>query len=246
MKRILILLFLLLYITFNLAAADLKKGLDLYKAKSYTRAKEIFLNIIKTDIKNYTAYLYLGKASQILGDNDNAILALQRAIELRPEKVEPYIELAEIYLNTKHYKLAEKYCSYAIQNEKENDRHYYILGRIYFNRGDYEKSKLLLQKACKYNPENAYYYNYIGLAYLKLNQYHKANTAFLTAVALDSSIYFFYYNLGLSYESLENWKKAGESYTKCLQRNNNYTNARRQLSKARSRLKKQTKNKKKR
>ncbi len=245
MKKLTI-LFLILFLTaINLSATDLKKGIKLYKAKSYKEAKKIFLEIIKTDIKNYTAYLYLGRTSKILNNNDNAILALQKAIELRPEKVDPYMELAEIYLNTKHYDLAEKYCSYALQNDKQNSRHYYILGRIYFNKGNYQKAKLLFQKACTLNPENAYYYNYIGLAYLKLNQNNKANTAFLTASALDHSVYFFYFNLGLSYESLKNWKSAADSFIKCLKLNKKYDNAVIHLKKAREMLRKQSKNKKK-
>ena len=192
---------MLLFI-FKLSGADLKEGIKLFNNTSYEKAKKIFLEIIKNDMKNYTAYFYLGKTSKILGDNDNAVLALQKAIELQPNKVNPYVELADVYLQTGHYELAEKYCSYALEYDKENARLFYILGGIYFNTEKYRKAKLSFQKACKYNPENAYYYNFIGLTYLKLNKKNKANTAFLTAAALDSSIYFFYFNLGLPYENL--------------------------------------------
>lgn len=231
MKKIMSFFLLFLFAVFELSGADLKQGIEYYKNKSYKKAKEIFLEIIKNDTKNYTAYYYLGVTSMILGDNDNAVLALQRAIEVQPERVEPYIELAEIYLNTEHYDLAEKYCSYAMQNDKkENDRYYYIRARIYYEKGDYNTAKILYQKACKINPENASYYNYIGLTYLKLNKSNIANTAFLQAVALDTNTYFFYFNLGLSFQNLSNWKRAADSYAKCLKLNSKFSNAKVQMN----------------
>ena len=226
-----ILIFLLV---FKLSAADLKEGIKLFNKASYKEAKIVFLEIIKNDMKNYTSYFYLGKTSRILGDNDNAVLALQKAMELQPDKVEPYIELADVYLATGNQNLAEKYCSYVLEYDKENDRLFYILGQIYFNKEDYAKAKLSFQKACKYNSANAYYYNVIGLTYMKLNQDNKANTAFLTAVAFDSKIYFFYFNLGLSYENLEKWEKAKDSYEKCLKLNKNYRYAGKQLKKVKN------------
>ena len=228
---------------FKLSAADLKEGIKLFKKASYKEAKKVFLEIIKNDMKNYTAYFYLGKTSRILGDNDNAVLALQKAMELQPDKVDPYIELADVYLVTGNRNLAEKYCFYALEYDKENDRLFYILGQIYFNKEDYDKAKLSFQKACKYSSENAYYYNVIGLTYMKLNQDNKANTAFLTAVALDSRIYFFYFNLGLSYENLEKWEKAKDSYEKCLKLNKDYEYAEKQLKKVKNILRRKKKSK---
>ncbi|MBU1078022.1 MAG: tetratricopeptide repeat protein, partial [Spirochaetes bacterium] len=87
MKKRLLIFLVIFFCVSQIWAENIKEGIAFYNKKDYKKAKVVFLQVIKDDIHNFTAFYYLGKVSMLLGDNDDAVLAFKRAIELQPNNI---------------------------------------------------------------------------------------------------------------------------------------------------------------
>ena len=75
--------------TFAESEIDLEKGVQLFEAKEYVKAKEIFTAIVK-DSKNAEALYYLGRLCFTDRDYEKAIKWFKKAIKLKPDLAEAH------------------------------------------------------------------------------------------------------------------------------------------------------------
>ena len=81
-------------------------GLTLNGAKNYREAAEAFGRSIAIDPENALAWLNLGTAQALLGEDDAAIHALKQSVRLDPKLFMGFANLGEVYLKTGHYQEA--------------------------------------------------------------------------------------------------------------------------------------------
>lgn len=139
--------------------------------------------------------------------DEQAIEAYKKAIELDPNNGEAYFRLGLAYMATGKREEAEEsfkksvdvYEKY-LRNNQKDAQSYYILGQALVRLGNYQEDRAkapkvyleavaALKKAVAIEPENADMYFELGVAYNRLFQYQDAVKAFEKATELDPSNY---------------------------------------------------------
>ena len=106
---------------------------------------------------------------------DPAEAALLKALELNPDLVNPYFQLAQIYVAAKRLPQAVQKLQAALDKESANQRSLMLMGMIQSELGDYAKSRQAYEALLKVNPNFSPALN--NLAYLyaeRLGQFDKA------------------------------------------------------------------------
>ena len=78
-----------------------------FELQRYPQAANIFADLVRNEPQHVQAWAGLGRAAYLLGDEQNAILAFERAIGLSPDWAEPLYEAALIYASRGDHLLAE-------------------------------------------------------------------------------------------------------------------------------------------
>jgi len=143
-----------LYDDFGTTAADAKKlidqimmkvATDLFSNKEYAQAIEAFNTLLDADPNNGILYFYIGAANAELNNENQAIAAYEKAIELGDKNAAP--RLANIYL--KQAQAAQKDKKWANMND-------------------------LAKKALAIAPDNANAVNFVGISAFELKRYDEA------------------------------------------------------------------------
>jgi tetratricopeptide (TPR) repeat protein len=122
------------------------------------------------ELKIMEARIY---AAQALWDPAEA--ALMKALELNPELVNPYFQLAQIYVAAKRLPQAAQKLQTLLDKEPASQRSLMLMGMIQSELGDYAKSQQAYESLLKVNPNFSPALN--NLAYLyaeRLGQFDKA------------------------------------------------------------------------
>lgn len=155
----------------------------------------------------------LAKGKELLDNNDtqNAILALERAVELDPNLAEAHFQLGIAYglmdLQTKQEgdvlpgdsenrvktraekefeKAATAYKKHLDANPKD-DAAWFTLGRTYAKLLKDDQAEDAFRQAVKLNPDDAEYQTELGAILNRLAKYHEAVTVLKKAVDLDAN-----------------------------------------------------------
>ncbi|KAI5745854.1 hypothetical protein M8J76_014771 [Diaphorina citri] len=81
--------------------AQLKSAKICLKDKQYNEALKILTKVLKADNSNFNAYVYCAQAFSSLQDDDKAVKALKKAVEIRTDQIIPWLLLCKIYENKK-------------------------------------------------------------------------------------------------------------------------------------------------
>jgi len=108
-------------------------------------------------------YFGIGVAFRGLKNYDSAIIALNKAVELKQDYVEAYGKLGEIYgQNLNRVDMAERYFLKAISIKPDDESALENLGIVYGIMRDYKKSIFYFQKALELKPDK--YEIYLNIA----------------------------------------------------------------------------------
>lgn len=144
---------LLAYVSYE--AGNLKSDLETFK-KGLTSIETLMGKIAAEKI-TATDYEYLGKLqSKITGKDSLAIINLNKALSMDPNKIELYQELAKVYFKQRKYADAvsvyEKYLSVAKRVTIIDN---YTIGKYYYNAKMYAKSDSAFAKVNEAKPDYA-------------------------------------------------------------------------------------------
>ena len=119
--------------------------------------------------QNYYALLYLGCFNKEIKNNKEAIIFLEKAIEINPQLYEGYYDLGCIYLNKKSWKKSEHYLRKAVEHTKKAKGKCFLqLSTIYAKLKEYDLALDYLLRAQEKMPE--YSGVYMGLAARHFNK----------------------------------------------------------------------------
>ena len=146
---------------------------------------------------------------------DNAIPALNRAIESDPQFALAYNDRGYAYLHKQRYDLAIDDFSMAIKLSK-HPHAYHNRGIAYRHKGEYDDAISDQTNALKLNPMEAGIYYERGLSYLENGQKNKAIDDFDQAISLDPKRDSFYEARGRAYSFSGDFKKAISDFTTAI------------------------------
>jgi tetratricopeptide (TPR) repeat protein len=151
--------FMILALGGTVLAADLDRGVELYKEGKYAEAASELRAVVEGEPENGRAHRYLGLALLEQNKVDEAAPVLHKASELDPGG-ESKLALARLYLEQKEFGKAET----ALEGA-EGDGLEYVRGQVHLNRKRYDQAARDLEAYIEKNPEHAYAHYYAGLAY---------------------------------------------------------------------------------
>ncbi|MBM3543893.1 MAG: tetratricopeptide repeat protein [Alphaproteobacteria bacterium] len=136
--------------------------------------------------KLVTAHSIRAMAFSATGNLDAALVEMNAAVEINPERANSYFMRAAGYDAKKDYDKALADLDTAIgMNDKDGD--YYLLrGEVYSHKGDFDKALADLNEKVKLDPEATSGYSHRGQIYRQRNEYDLAIADYTEVIKLDS------------------------------------------------------------
>ncbi len=184
-----------------------EKAVSFQKSGSITQAKEIYEAILREDDTNFDAHHLLGLCYYQLEDFENSIRSIDRAIELNPNELDFYIDLAKNYCALKQYKKAESIYKKAVLIDPNNSNTYFQIGICFKKNKDYKNALFYLKKAIKINNKSYIYHYNIADTYNNLNKQELCIFHLQKAIRICPDFYDAIYAMAKCYRKMKNEKK---------------------------------------
>lgn len=81
-------------------------GLSYYHQKKFESAVEYLARAAQLDLHRFDVWFYLGMSCQGMGNNENAIVSFERALNINSGSIEVLSEISKLYLKSKRWPLA--------------------------------------------------------------------------------------------------------------------------------------------
>jgi tetratricopeptide (TPR) repeat protein len=172
---------------------------------------------------------YLDRAKELLGDSpdrlykfavaafglnlsDDAIWALKRAIELRPEEPSYHLVLGIVQLTLKNPDLqdAEESFRECLKRQPDNAQAQLHLGYVLLKQKKYSDAQVWLEKSIQKQTRSPEAFYYLGLIAQEQNENEKAIELFQKAIQLEPGFAHAHIALGAVYLKLKNYPRAQE------------------------------------
>lgn len=132
-----------------------------------------------------------------LGNRDSSSQHFQKCMQIRPDSIDPYVDIALMLSDMKRFKDAEYFVKKGLDIKKDAML-YYAYGRITMHSDNLWRAKELFEKSISINPELYNAYNSLGLVLMKLDRASEANTAFTAALSMNAGSAEIMNNVGYS------------------------------------------------
>jgi Flp pilus assembly protein TadD len=158
----------------------------------------------------------LGIVYHNLKQEDNALSAYKKAVELDPDDAVPWSNLAILYRDLNQPGQAIQACTTAIQLDPRNAGSWNNLGNVYRDLGRLEEAREAYRKAARFDPGDAKPWSNLGIVHRDLGRPLEAMRAFRKAARIDPSLVEPWRELGSLYQSLGRTRDAMKAYKSAL------------------------------
>jgi tetratricopeptide (TPR) repeat protein len=155
-------------------SAQTEKGKEYFNAYEFSKAEQVFRDVLKAEPGNTEAGYYLGLSLYMQKRFEDALVVFKGIKDAKKEipnnngRLE--IMITRICIELKKYPEALQSLEEAKSAKAdEGDIHVYQ-GAYYLETNEPQKAIKELKEAIRINPENAYAYYYAGYAYVRLGQ----------------------------------------------------------------------------
>jgi tetratricopeptide (TPR) repeat protein len=138
------------------------------------KKNELLLEAIKLNPKSDEAYSLLAKTYFSLGNIENSLANINKAIELNPESNEYLCSKGIILIKQEKEKEAENLFKLVIERDNKNYLAYSNLGSIHYRRKDYVKALDNFLKIVEIYPDYSNGYNEVANIFRKQKKYEDA------------------------------------------------------------------------
>lgn len=196
----------------QLARAKLYQG-------QYLQAIELYQKLAAKEVSPQNYYL-LGLAYSNSGQNEQAIAAFNKALELKPSYIRAYASLGELYARLDKRQDAIDLYNKALAIKPSNDIDDYIgLGNINDAVGRKEQAVIAYKEALKFSADNAEAHFFLGGSYFDLGKATESITELKEAAKLRNDFAAAYTFLGVVYGQTGNFAEAVEPLKKAIELN---------------------------
>lgn len=147
---------------------DINQAMDYFRAKNYEKAASEFETIVKTDQKNQSAQLHLGRSYKALNKPNEAIAAYKKAVELKNTDAAANYELGKIYFDKKDYENSLPYIEKASKTNYTSVEYLLTLGDNYRELKRCNYAVVPYGKVNGFDDKNTAAYYGMGLCYIEL------------------------------------------------------------------------------
>jgi tetratricopeptide (TPR) repeat protein/transglutaminase-like putative cysteine protease len=169
----------------NASAADLNEsGMQALKNNNFQLAVELFQGVVRQEPKHKSAWENLGRAYLGLNQNDQAIAAVKKQIEINPYDQFAYSILGLAYEAELKYDDAIQQFQKQLEINPLDQFAHGGLGELYIKQRNFAAAVPELEKAVALQPQNALLLISLGQSYIATNQTEKGMAAFEKAISL--------------------------------------------------------------
>lgn len=193
----------------QLAAALMRRG-DLEQAVVELK------NTLALDETLLDAHLNLAAVSAYVGDEEGAVAAYNKALEIHGEAPEILIPFAGFYMRQGKYDTAEFLLERGLVNASDHAGLLNQIGRLYQERKKPEEARKMFERAIAADPGFAKAYGNLGRTLFVQGRTDEAVAALEQSVRLDPLNTGLNYNLGYAYEQMGRFEESAAQYERVL------------------------------
>jgi tetratricopeptide (TPR) repeat protein len=159
----------------------------------------LFSHALQVTTDNYVADACLGQALDAAGDDKDALIYCQQAVQIDPDYPPGQFFLGTVLWKTGDSKDAESHLDTAAKASPHDSGFQYNVGKFFMERGQFEQAAAYFTFAITNNPDNpdlANAHNALGKTYLKEGNANAAAGELVQAITLDPGNAQFHYDLG--------------------------------------------------
>jgi protein O-GlcNAc transferase len=197
----------------------LRSALQKHQQGDLAGASSLYLRVLQFDPNNAEALGLMSMIAKDAGDNDTAIDLASKAINLKPNRVELYINLANPLIASKRFDEAIATLEKAMKVDRRSVDVLSTLGDAYQEKKEYDKAIEFYYKGLRLDRSDPILYNNLGNALNQLGDTEEAIEMFTKALSLKPDYADAHYNLGTAYQVLEEIEKAIAAFQQALKYN---------------------------
>jgi tetratricopeptide (TPR) repeat protein len=200
-------------------ARSLQEGAAATQRRDYEAAKRAYLDAIRLDPKNRSAWNNLGRAYYALHEYDEAEQAYKRQIEINPQYLSAYNNLGLVYRVLKREDEAIASFRKQIAVTPRDETAWNNLGGAYHALHEYDEAEQAYKRLIEINPEDLHAYNSLGMLYHELKREDEAIALFRKQIAISPRDRSAWNNLGRAYSALHKYDEAEQAYKRQIEIN---------------------------
>lgn len=197
----------------------LRDALQKHQQGDLAGASSLYLRILQYDPNNVDALGLMSMIAKDSGDHETAIDLANKAIGLKPNRVELYINLANPLIATKRIDEAIATLEKAIRVDRRSVDVLSTLGDAYQEKEEYETAIEFYHKGLRLDRSDPILYNNLGNALNKSGDHETAIEYFQKALSLKPDYADAYFNLGTTYKKLDRKDEAITAFQEALKWN---------------------------
>ena len=178
---------------------------------------------------NAHAFYELGIQLWELGRQSEALVQLDRCLELTPMRLDALVAAASIHTQRADYRSALKYLVRALEIDPSNPRIYVCLPSVLLEMGDTELASRVMAMAQRMEAQTPALLVNWAVYYMRCKQWHHAIASCRRALAINPAESLAHLNMGIALMMLGRHAEARESLSCSLSDDMNAASARRKL-----------------
>lgn len=202
----------------------------LYGERKYQQAEKVCRQIIEARPANADAQNILGVCLNALGQVEEGLAALRRAVKLAPHAASIHANLGEVLRQSGQQKEAAKELEAAIKIDPDNAQALNNLGIIRYEQRKYAKAVEFYRRALAVKPDMAEAQNNLGNALRMIGDFEGAMQAYQEALTHRETYPEAYNNLGTLLQQDKKIEEAEHALKKAVAQNPRYIEAHNNLA----------------
>jgi len=158
----------------------------------------------------------LGNSYTDVGNNEQALIALERAVEINPSLAESHTNLGNVYMKYKQLEDAMYQYQLALRINPNNAISHHNMANAYQERGWFNNAVDEYSQALELDPDFTDTYFSLAVAYAKKEMFKRAISYLREAIVLEPKNSKCYNHLGDVYRQAEDYDKSIKNYKKVL------------------------------
>lgn len=219
------------------AMTNREQAHELFKAKSYAEAAELFKQVVEENPSDENSWQYLVLSNRNIERYETVISACKDALRVHTRSAWLWRELGNVYIRVERLGEAESALGQARRLDPQSTWLWKYYGQLYRKQKNYDAEAKALEELIELGEANSTDLNQLGIAYHDNKNYGRA-LEFYRRSALDTPNTAAYFNMGLVFNDAEVSQDAdaADSYRRALRINPKYAKAQEKLAATKTKL----------
>jgi predicted Zn-dependent protease len=187
------------------------------RGKRFAEADDVLAKLVALHPNDPRTHIELGRVLAAEGKRDKAISELQEGLKLAPDDEQAERDLADIYVDAKHYADAETLYRSMLTRKPQNADVRLALGETLLKQRKFPEAQQELLATVKQKPELGAAYGDLAVAANENKNYDLAIKALDARAKLIPEIPVSYFLRATAYDHLRAYKQAAENYHRFLE-----------------------------